>query len=41
MPNDTPNFNLVNVTYNNAIGEGNIQRTKYYDIVKNAYENLS
>ena len=25
MPNDTPNFNLVNVTYNNAIGEGNIQ----------------
>ena len=40
MPNDTPNFNLVNVTYNNATGEGNIQPTKYYEIVKNAYEQL-
>ncbi|MGA8915079.1 MAG: hypothetical protein WA393_02060 [Nitrososphaeraceae archaeon] len=27
-------------TYNNATGEGNIQPTKYYDIVKNAYEQL-
>jgi hypothetical protein len=40
MPNDTPNFNLVNVTYNNATREGNIQPTKYYEIVKNAYEQL-
>jgi hypothetical protein len=40
MPNNTPNFNLVNVTYNNATGEGNIQPTKYYEIVKNAYEQL-
>jgi len=40
MPNDTPNFNLVNVTYNNATGAGNFQPTKYYDIVKNAYEQL-
>jgi hypothetical protein len=31
---------LVNVTYNNATGEGNIQPTKYYEIVKNAYEQL-
>ncbi len=38
MPNDTPNFNLVNVTYNNATGEGKIQPTKYFEIVKNAYE---
>jgi hypothetical protein len=27
-------------TYNNATGEGNIQPTIYYDIVKNAYEQL-
>ena len=40
MPNDTPNFNLVNVTHNNATGEGSIQPTKYYEIVKNAYEQL-
>ena len=40
MPNDTPNFNLVNVTYNNATGEGNIQPTKYYEIVKKAYADL-
>lgn len=40
LSNETPNFNLVNVTYNNATGEGNIQPTKYYEIVKNAYEQL-
>jgi hypothetical protein len=40
MPNDTPNFNLVNVNYNNAKGEGKIQPTKYYEIMKNACENL-
>jgi hypothetical protein len=40
MINNTPNFDLVNVTYDNATGEGNIQPTKYHEIVINAYENL-
>jgi len=38
VPNDTPNFNLINITYNNVTGEGNLQPTKYYEIMKNAYE---
>jgi len=38
VPNDTPNFNLVDITYNNATGEGKLQPTKYYEIMKNAYE---
>jgi hypothetical protein len=38
VTNDTPNFNLINITYNNVTGGGNLQPTKYYEIMKNAYE---
>jgi hypothetical protein len=36
----TPNFNLVTVKFNNATGLRKIQTTNYFDIMKNAYENL-
>jgi hypothetical protein len=36
--NDTPNFNLVSVKYDNATGAGKILPTKYFQIVKNAYQ---
>jgi hypothetical protein len=40
IPSNTPNFNLVNITYDNETGEGMLHPTKYYQIVKNAYEQL-
>jgi hypothetical protein len=36
MLNDTPNFNLAIVKYDNATGAGKILPTKYFQIVKNA-----
>jgi hypothetical protein len=38
MLNDTPNFNLAIVKYDNATGAGKILPTKYFQIVKNAYQ---
>jgi hypothetical protein len=38
MVNDTPNFNLAFVKYDNATGAGKILPTKYFQIVKNAYQ---
>ena len=40
VANDTPNFNLVNVTYNNQTGTQLIQPTEYFTIIKNAYAKL-
>ena len=37
---DMPNFNLVDVSSNYATDEGNIRPAKYYEIVKNANEQL-
>lgn len=36
--NDTPNFNLASIKYDNATGIGKILPTKYFQIVKNAYQ---
>ena len=40
IPSNTPNFNLVNNSYNNETGQGLLHPTKYYTIMKNAYEQL-
>lgn len=40
IPSNTPNFNLVNISYNNETGQGLVHPTKYYTIMKNAYEHL-
>jgi hypothetical protein len=40
IPSNTPNFNLVNISYNNETGQGLLHPTKYYTIMKNAYEQL-
>jgi hypothetical protein len=40
IPSNTPNFNLVNNSYNNETGQGLLHPTKYYTIMKNAYGQL-
>lgn len=40
VPNDIKNFNLVNITYDKASGEGDMQPTKYFEIMKKAYQNV-
>ena len=40
FPNQIKNFNLVNITYDKVSGEGNIQTTKYFEIMKKAYQNV-
>ena len=40
VPNEIKNFNLVNITYNKVSGEGDIQPTKYFEIMKKAYQNV-
>jgi hypothetical protein len=40
IPSNTPNFNLVNISYNNETGQGLLHPTKYYTIMKNAYEEI-
>jgi hypothetical protein len=37
----TPNFNLITINFNNATGLRKIQTTNYYEIMKNAYQNLN
>jgi hypothetical protein len=39
VPNDTPNFNLANVTTDKVTGKESIYPTKYLEIVANAYKN--
>ena len=39
VPNDTPNFNLANVTTDKVTGKESIHPTKYLEIVANAYKN--
>jgi hypothetical protein len=38
VPNDTPNFNLINVTSNKATGKETMQTTEYFKIIENAYK---
>jgi hypothetical protein len=40
VPNDTPNFNLVNVTSDKATGKETMQPTEYFKIIENAYKEL-
>jgi hypothetical protein len=40
IPSNTPNFNLVNISYNNETDQGLLHPSKYYTIMKNAYEQL-
>jgi hypothetical protein len=40
VPNDTPNFNLANVTNDKITGKETIQPTKYLTIVANAYKTI-
>jgi len=40
VPNDTPNFNLANVTTDKITGKETIQPTKYFGIVENAYNTV-
>ncbi|HEX9318828.1 MAG TPA: hypothetical protein VF884_07825, partial [Nitrososphaeraceae archaeon] len=40
VPNDTRNFNLAKVTYDNSTREYGISATKYFQIMKNAYQNV-
>lgn len=40
VPEKTPNFNLATVNFDNTTGQRNIQTTNYYEIMKNAYEQL-
>lgn len=40
VPNEIKNFNLVNITYDKVSGEGNIQPTKYFEIMKKAYQKV-
>ncbi len=40
MPNDTPNFNLVNVTSDKTTGKEIMQPTEYFKIIENAYKEL-
>ena len=40
MPNNTPNFNLVNVTSDKATGKEIMQPTEYFKIIENAYKEL-
>ncbi|HEX9320217.1 MAG TPA: hypothetical protein VF884_14885 [Nitrososphaeraceae archaeon] len=40
VPNDTPNFNLANVTSDKITGKEIIQPTKYFGIVENAYNTV-
>jgi hypothetical protein len=40
VPNDTPNFNLAKVTYDNSTREYGVSATKYFQIMKNAYQNI-
>ncbi len=40
VPNDTPNFNLVNVTSDKVTGKETMQPTEYFKIIENAYKEL-
>ena len=40
VPNDTPNFNLVNVTSNKVTGKETMQTTEYFNIIENAYKEI-
>ena len=40
VPNDTPNFNLVNVTSDKVTGKETMQPTEYFRIIENAYKEL-
>jgi hypothetical protein len=40
VPNEIKNFNLVNITYDKVSGEGDIHPTKYFEIMKKAYQNV-
>jgi hypothetical protein len=40
VPNDTPNFNLVNVTSDKVTGRETMQPTEYFKIIENAYKEL-
>jgi hypothetical protein len=40
VPNDTPNFNLVNVTSDKLTGKETMQPTEYFKIIENAYKEL-
>ena len=40
VPNDTPNFNLVNVTSNKVTGKETMQTTEYFKIIENAYKEI-
>ena len=40
VPNDTPNFNLVNVTSDKVTGKETMQPTEYFKIIENAYIDL-
>ncbi|HEY7110057.1 MAG TPA: hypothetical protein VH415_11535 [Nitrososphaeraceae archaeon] len=39
VPNDTPNLNLVNTTYDKSTGDAKLDPTKYFQLMKNAYIN--
>jgi len=39
VPNDTPNLNLVNTTYDKSAGDAKLDPTKYFQLMKNAYIN--
>lgn len=39
VPNNTPNLNLVNTTYDESTGDANLEPTKYFQLMKNAYIN--
>jgi hypothetical protein len=41
VPEKIPNFNLITVKFDNSTGERNIITTKYFDIMKNAYESVT
>ncbi|HEX7178825.1 MAG TPA: hypothetical protein VF220_03800 [Nitrososphaeraceae archaeon] len=40
IPSDTPNFNLIKIVKDKVKGEPIIQPTKYFEIIKNAYNNI-
>jgi hypothetical protein len=39
VPNETPNLNLVNTTYDKSTGDAKLDPTKYFQLMKNAYIN--